>query len=39
VETVSRAFSQLKRRGLIELSQAWIVTLKDREGLRQVVEH
>ncbi|MBL4800277.1 MAG: helix-turn-helix domain-containing protein [Emcibacter sp.] len=38
VETVSRAFSQLKRRGLIELSQAWVVTLKDREGLRQVVE-
>lgn len=39
VETVSRAFSRLKRKGLIDLSQAWVVTLKDREGLREVVEH
>ncbi len=39
VETVSRAFSSLKKKGLIDLSQAWVVTLKDREGLRDVVEH
>lgn len=39
VETVSRAFSALKRRGLIDLSQAWVVTLKDRDGLREVADH
>ncbi|PCJ44096.1 MAG: Crp/Fnr family transcriptional regulator [Alphaproteobacteria bacterium] len=39
VETVSRAFSRLKKKGLIELSQAWVVTLKDRKALRQLVEH
>lgn len=39
VETVSRAFSTLKKMGLIELSQAWVVTLKNREKLRQIAEH
>ncbi|MCF8473958.1 MAG: helix-turn-helix domain-containing protein [Emcibacter sp.] len=39
VETVSRAFSSLKSRGYIELSQAWVVTLKDRKGLREISEH
>lgn len=39
VETVSRAFSALKKKKLIELSQAWVVTIKDREKLRQIAEH
>jgi len=39
VETVSRAFSRLKRRGLIDLSQAWTVTLKDRKALQNIVDH
>lgn len=39
VETVSRAFSKLKKIGLIEISQSWVVTLKDRDGLNKAAEH
>ncbi len=38
VETVSRAFSRQKKKRLIDLSQAWVVTLKDRKALREMVE-
>lgn len=39
VETVSRAFSLLKKKGLIELSQSWVVRLKDKEALAEVADH
>ncbi|WP_138378887.1 Crp/Fnr family transcriptional regulator [Luteithermobacter gelatinilyticus] len=39
VETVSRTISTLKRLGLIEVSQSWMVNLKDKERLRDIAEH
>ncbi len=36
VETVSRGFSQLKKRDLIKLSQKWTVTITDRQGLEKL---
>lgn len=39
VETVSRAFSLLKKQGLIELSQSWVVCLKDKKRLREIADH
>jgi CRP/FNR family transcriptional regulator len=39
VETVSRAFSLLKKKGLIELSQNWVVRLMDKETLAEVADH
>ncbi len=39
VETVSRAFSLLKKQGLIELSQSWVVRLLDEERLAEVADH
>ena len=39
VETVSRAFSLLKKKGLIELSQNWVVHLKDKDKLAEVADH
>lgn len=36
VETVSRGFSELKKRGLIELSQKWTVKIIDRKGLEKL---
>ena len=39
VETVSRAFSLLKKNGLIELSQNWVVRLLDKEKLAEIADH
>lgn len=39
VETVSRAFSLLKKQGLIELSQSWVVRLKDKKRLGEIADH
>ena len=36
VETVSRGFSQLRAKGLIELSHKWRVNILDREGLARL---
>jgi len=39
IETVSRAFSFLKKKGLIELSQNWAVRLLDKEKLAEIADH
>lgn len=39
VETVSRAFSLLKKKGLIELSQNWVVRLLDKDTLAEIADH
>lgn len=39
IETVSRAFSFLKKKGLIELSQNWVVRLLDKEKLAEIADH
>ncbi len=39
VETVSRAFSLLKKKKLIELSQNWVVRLIDKERLAEIADH
>lgn len=39
VETVSRAFSLLKKKGFIELSQNWVVRLLDKDTLAEIADH
>ena len=39
VETVSSAFSLLKKKGFIELSQNWVVRLLDKDTLAEIADH